>query len=76
MADNENKVAENVPGQFYVDEGCIGCRLCTNDAPENFKMTDDGSTAFVFKQPENDSETKDCENAIDSCPVDAIGNDG
>ncbi|NYT19771.1 MAG: ferredoxin [Methanosarcinales archaeon] len=76
MADKENKVIENVPGPFYVDEGCIGCRLCTNDAPENFKMNDDGSTAFVFKQPENDSEIKDCDNAIDSCPVEAIGNDG
>jgi ferredoxin len=76
MPNKNNKVAENVSGPFYVDEDCIGCRLCTNDAPNNFKMADDESTAFVFKQPENDSETKDCENAMDSCPVDAIGNDG
>ena len=27
-------------------------------APENFKMKDDDSTAFVYKQPENDEEKR------------------
>ncbi len=45
-------------------------------APENFKMNDDDSNAFVYKQPENDEEKEACEEALESCPVDAIGNDG
>lgn len=39
-------------------------------------MNDDDSSAFVYKQPENDKEREACEEALESCPVDAIGNDG
>jgi ferredoxin len=45
-------------------------------SPENFKMNDDGSNAFVYKQPENDEEKAACQEAAENCPVDAIGNDG
>ncbi|WP_292466164.1 ferredoxin [Methanolobus sp.] len=76
MADKTNKISENVSGLFYVDDQCIGCRLCTTAAPNNFKMNDNESTAYVYKQPENNEETHDCESALDECPVDAIGNDG
>ncbi len=72
----ENKLAENVDGAYYVDDDCIGCRLCEGNAPKNFKMKDDDSTAYVFKQPENEKEKHVCENALDECPVEAIGNDG
>ena len=75
MADCANKLPENVDGPYYVNDECIGCRVCVNEAPDNFKM-DDSSTAYVYKQPENDEEKKACKNALESCPVDAIGNDG
>jgi len=45
-------------------------------APENFKMNGDDSNAFVFKQPENEEERDACEEALENCPVNAIGNDG
>jgi ferredoxin len=45
-------------------------------APENFKMNDDNSNSFVYKQPENEERKKDCEEALENCPVNAIGNDG
>jgi len=45
-------------------------------APENFKMNSDDSYAFVYKQPENDEEKAACEEALENCPVEAIGNDG
>ena len=45
-------------------------------APENFKMNSDDSYAFVYKQPENDEEKAVCEEALENCPVEAIGNDG
>jgi ferredoxin len=76
MADKDDKYTENVAGSFYVDENCIACGICTSEASNNFKMSDDGSHAYVFKQPENEDEEDLCNNAMDSCPVDAIGNDG
>jgi ferredoxin len=39
-------------------------------------MNDDDSNSYVYKQPENDEETKACEKALENCPVVAIGNDG
>lgn len=76
MANPENKFPENVPGPFYVDDSCIACGVCEAEAPENFKLNDDGDHAFVYKQPENDDERDACVAALESCPVDAIGDDG
>ena len=76
MADPEAKVAENVEGEFYVDEECIACALCVDEAPENFVMTDSEDYAYVNKQPENEEEREQCQEALESCPVDAIGDDG
>lgn len=76
MADKNDKVSENVPGSYYCDYSCIACNLCVDTAPENFKMKEDDSTAFVYKQPENDEEKEACEEALEACPVEAIGNDG
>jgi len=39
-------------------------------------MTDDGSTAFVFKQPAGGAESDEASSAMIDCPVEAIGNDG
>ncbi len=74
MANVDNKVAQNVDGAYYVDEQCIACGVCVGEAPENFEMDDE--YAYVYKQPENDEEKEACENALEACPVDAIGNDG
>ena len=75
MADKAKKVPENVPGPYYVDEECIACLLCVDTAPEHFRMNDDDSHAYVHKQPETDEEKELCEEALESCPVEAIGND-
>ncbi len=76
MADKSAKQPENVPGKFYVDENCGGCQVCLSSAPENFAMTDDDDHAYIVKQPENDEEIEACQEAIDSCPDEAIGDDG
>lgn len=76
MADKKDKVAENVSGEFYVDGQCIACALCVNQAVDNFKMKSDESYAYVYKQPENDQEYQECKDAMESCPADAIGDDG
>lgn len=76
MADVEAKFEENVEGAYYVDENCIACGLCPDEAPGNFTMSDDESHAYVYKQPEDDEEEEACEAALASCPVEAIGDDG
>jgi ferredoxin len=58
MADIEDKHAENVGGQFYVDEQCIDCDLCRETAPENFMRSDDGGYSYVFKRLATTAKTE------------------
>jgi ferredoxin len=76
MADVANKYAENVAGKFYVDDQCIDCDLCRETAPANFKRNDDGGHSYVYKQPETPEEESLCKEAMEGCPVEAIGSDG
>ena len=76
MADNSAKVAENVPGKYYVDTSCTACKVCVDTAPDNFKMTDDDDHAYVSKQPENADEEGLVKESMDGCPSEAIGADG
>ncbi|MBN1761080.1 MAG: ferredoxin [Chitinispirillaceae bacterium] len=76
MADKNDKDEGTVKGAFYVDTECIGCGMCAETAPDNFRMNDGGDLAIVFKQPENVDERNVCEEAKDACPAEAIGDDG
>ena len=76
MADIENKYPENVAGKYYVDDQCIDCDLCRETAPENFNRNEDGGYSYVKKQPANDEEEKQCQEAMEGCPVEAIGSNG
>jgi ferredoxin len=76
MADIANKYPESVPGKYYVDTQCIDCDLCRETAPDNFKRNDDGGYSFVYKQPINEIEEKLCKEAMEGCPVEAIGDNG
>ena len=76
VADVANKYAENVAGTFYVDDQCIDCDLCRETAPASFKRNDDGGHTYVYKQPETPEEEALCKEAMEGCPVEAIGNDG
>lgn len=76
MADCNDKVELNVPGKYYVDTTCIDCDVCRTTAPNNFKANEDEGYSYVFKQPENDDEEAQCQEAMESCPVEAIGDDG
>jgi ferredoxin len=76
MADLENKYPDNINGAFYVDDQCIDCDLCRETAPANFTRNEDGGYSFVYKQPEDDEERELCNEAMEGCPVEAIGEDG
>jgi ferredoxin len=74
-ADVANKYPRNVAGRFYVDDQCIDCDLCRETAPANFTRDDDGGHTYVYKQPENPDEETLCQEAMEGCPVEAIGSD-
>jgi ferredoxin len=76
MADKSQKWPENVTGKFYVDQQCIDCDLCRETAPNNFARNEDGGYSFVSNQPQSEEETNLCMEALEGCPVEAIGNDG
>ncbi len=76
MADVANKYPENVAGKYYVDNQFIDCDLCRETAAKNFKRNEDGGYSFLFNQPGNEEEEKQCKEAKEGCPVEAIGDNG
>jgi ferredoxin len=76
MPNKSDKWQENKPGKFYVDQSCISCDACVCSAPNNFQMNDEDGHAYVTKQPTGTEEEQACREAMEGCPVEAIGNDG
>lgn len=76
MADKNDSWPQNKPGKFYVDRTCIACDACVIAAPDNFKMHEDEGHAFLSKQPGSADEEDKCREAMEGCPVEAIGNNG
>lgn len=76
MADPTAKQPENVAGRFYVDDQCIDCDVCRETAPANFMRQEDNGYSYVYKQPQSPEEEAQCKEAMESCPVEAIGADG
>ena len=50
-------------------EKCIGCGLCVTIASESFDFVDSGKAEVI--DPRGNSE-EEIQEAVDSCPVDAI----
>ncbi|MEQ9824347.1 MAG: ferredoxin [Puniceicoccaceae bacterium] len=76
MAEKEAKFSDNVPGKFYVDENCIDCDLCREIAPAFFTRNDDEGHSYVHVQPTTEEDFELCREALNDCPVEAIGDDG
>ena len=76
MADKENKLPENASGRFYVDDQCIDCDACRETAPAFFTRSDDRGYSYVHRQPDSPDEADLCREALEGCPVEAIGEDG
>jgi len=80
MSDSNEKFNENAPGKYYVLKVCIGCTLCSEIAPNNFNENTDEELPvghnYVYKQPEDDAEEASCDEAMATCPANAIRNDG
>jgi len=76
MADLSERYKDNVNGRYFVDEQCIDCDLCREEAPKNFTRQEEEGYSYVYKQPENEEEEEMCKNAMEGCPVEAIGDFG
>lgn len=76
MADKSKKFPDNIAGRYYVDKECIACDACILAAPDHFKMHEEDGHAFVVSQPKSEEDEAHCKEAMEGCPVEAIGNDG
>ena len=54
----------------------IDCDLCRQTAPDFFDRNAEKGYSYVSKQPATPEEIALCQQAVDECPVEAIGNDG
>lgn len=76
MSNPFEKVPENEPGPFYVDRECIDCDVCREHATRHFTRETEKGYSYVYRQPRTADEIARCLEALEACPVDAIGNDG
>jgi glyoxylase-like metal-dependent hydrolase (beta-lactamase superfamily II)/ferredoxin len=71
MANPSKGVAENVPGDFFVDTTCIDCDTCRQIAPEVF--AEGRGTAYVHRQPNEVAARRNALRALLACPTGSIG---
>src|SRR5215510_9620512 len=71
MASLQQRLPENVPGDFFVDSTCIYCDTWSQLAPGIFR--DHGEQCSVHHQPETADETRLAMMALVSCPTGSIG---
>jgi glyoxylase-like metal-dependent hydrolase (beta-lactamase superfamily II)/ferredoxin len=74
MANPRKRVAQNVPGDFFVDSTCIDCDACRQIAPGVFGEA--GETSFVRAQPISAADRRRALQALLACPTGSIGCQG
>lgn len=70
MAARTQRLATNVPGEFFVDSSCIDCDTCRWMAPAIFDRAEEQSR--VHHQPVDAAETHAAERALLACPTGSI----
>lgn len=71
MANTDKSVAENEPGDFFVDATCINCDACRQIAPIVFGESVE--TSFVKAQPLTTVDRRQALRALLACPTGSIG---
>lgn len=71
MADPARSVAENVAGDFFVDDTCIDCDTCRQVAPLVFAEA--AGHSYVRLQPDGDDNLRAAARALLCCPTHSIG---
>ena len=71
MARIDERLPQNVEGEFFVDASCIDCDACHQIAPASFR--DHGGKSSVYHQPQNPGELHRAFMALVACPTASIG---
>ncbi len=71
MAQIDERLPQNVEGEFFVDATCIDCDACRQIAPASFR--DHGGKSSVYRQPQNPGELHRALMALVACPTASIG---
>jgi ferredoxin len=75
MATLSERLPQNTPGRFYVDNTCIDCDQCRATAPDFFHRNAEIGMSVVFQQPETTEAIREAQEALEGCPTESIGND-
>lgn len=73
MAQASLRLAENVPGEFFVDNSCIDCDTCRQIIPEVFGRVDEIEKSVVERQPVDEAKRQRALMALVACPTSSIG---
>jgi glyoxylase-like metal-dependent hydrolase (beta-lactamase superfamily II)/ferredoxin len=71
MAQIDQRLRQNVEGDFFVDSSCIDCDACRQIAPAVFSELHDQS--FVHQQPRTPYDQQRALMALVACPTASIG---
>jgi glyoxylase-like metal-dependent hydrolase (beta-lactamase superfamily II)/ferredoxin len=71
MAQIDERLPQNVEGEFYVDASCIDCDACRQIAPASFREY--AGKSIVYRQPQNPAELHCALMALVACPTASIG---
>jgi ferredoxin len=75
MAEITRRLGINAPGPYYVDDTCIYCDLCRTIAESVFAQDEASGSSYVAAQPVTPEQFRLAQEALDECPVGAIGDD-
>jgi len=76
MANLSERIPENASGRYYVDGECIDCDQCREAAPTLFGRNSDTCKSYVQRQPSTPHDLELIAEVMESCPCQAIGDDG
>jgi glyoxylase-like metal-dependent hydrolase (beta-lactamase superfamily II)/ferredoxin len=73
VARTDDRLHENVPGDYFVDSSCIDCDTCRQLAPEVYRRFDAAGQSVVYRQPETPEQRHRAAMALVACPTASIG---
>lgn len=73
MARLADRLPDNTPGDYFVDQSCIDCDTCRQIAPAVFQRAPALEKSIVFRQPETKEERLRAAMALVACPTTSIG---